>query len=453
MSRRLAVALVVVLWLTTPALADTQDALKLLRQRSHETEGLTALESVPTDEMRAAGRALLPVLVKILGKAKNGRDRGGAARALVRLHVDAANDAVVAALARERDPQTALRLASACRGAEGDHAHLRGRLARIAYDDDERAAALAVEALGGLPRAVGVDDVLALLTTGPHWAVASGAVRGLAYNRRLDVIPVLLRHLRHPDVSVRAESREALVGLVGQDRGVDPAKWEAWWADNGEVFKFPDREGDAPPSVSPQGGGDADPTADDWEPVVRPTFARFFGIALRGRDHAFVIDFSQSMWGPRRDTAQAELIAAVKGLPGRSRFSVILFNEKVWSFSDVPLPASPQAKLDLVRYLPDQETKSYTNIYDSLERAFGLTGVGSQAIDEPVRLDEIVLLSDGIPNRGKIKDSERILEAVTALNTRRLRLHTVSLGDEVLDLLPALAEQNGGRHVHRPFAK
>lgn len=455
--RVVAVALVLVLAaplvLSTaePAAADVRDATRLLRRPGHEAEGLAALTDVSDAELRAARRGLLPLLARLARKADEGLLRAAAGRLLVRLSGDDANTAFQAALASERDAATGLALAAACASADPDDDGLRRGLANAAYGDDPRVAALAAEALGALPEAAGVPDLLALLVTGPHWAVVTGAMRGLAVHRVPSVPPVLLRHLRHPDVAVRAEARESLVRLTGTDLGVDPARWEAWWEDNGDAFVFPDREGDAPPESRPERG--AGPTSDDWEPAVRPTFARFFGISLRGRDHAFVIDFSQSMWGPRRNEAQAQLIEAVKGLPGRSRFSVILFNEKVWSFNDIPLPASPQAKLDLVTYLPDQETKSYTNIYDALERAFGLTGVGSQAIEAPVPLDEIVLLSDGVPNRGKIKDSRRILEAITALNTRSVRLHTVSLGHEQLELLPALAEQNGGRHVHKPHAK
>ena len=139
----------------------------------------------------------------------------------------------------------------------------------------------------------------------------------------------------------------------------------------------------------PMGDGDA-------------TFARFFGVELRRRRVAFLIDFSQSMWGARRARAEEELVLAVKGFPSTNTFAVVLFNEKVWWFKDGPLPARPQEKLDLSRYLVEQETKSYTNIYDALEEALGLAGFGAAARVPAPGLDELVLLSDGWPNRGKI---------------------------------------------------
>ena len=42
-----------------------------------------------------------------------------------------------------------------------------------------------------------------------------------------------------------------------------------------------------------------------------------------------------------------------------------------------------------------------------------------------------------------VSDTDRILEAIAALNGGRVRIHTVSLGDEEHDLLPALAALAG----------
>ena len=151
--------------------------------------------------------------------------------------------------------------------------------------------------------------------------------------------------------------------------------------------------------------------------------------------------------------AEEELVLAVKGLPSTNTFAVVLFNEKVWWFKDGPLPARPQEKLDLSRYLVEQETKSYTNIYDALEEALGLAGFGAAARVPAPGLDELVLLSDGWPNRGKITQPLRILEAIRALNAGRVIIDAVALGETPGDLLPALAKENGGKFVACPFAK
>ena len=79
--------------------------------------------------------------------------------------------------------------------------------------------------------------------------------------------------------------------------------------------------------------------------------------------------------------------------------------------------------------------------------------IGSAARVPAPGLDEIVLLSDGYPNRGKITDPPKILEAVRSLNGGRVIIDAVALGESPGELLPRLAKENGGKFVACPFAK
>jgi len=447
--RRLAAVLL--LLLACPLVAGPPDVMSDLRS-SDETRRLSALRTLAQAsdaDLAEAGRALVKRLEKLVLKDGDGEIRGRAAVVLARARGEKARDHLVLAIESERDARGARDLARAFVFVPGDDT--RRALGKLAFAaGTPRVSSLAAEALGHLPDDAGRDDLLALLQSAPHWAVAAGACLGLARHRDKDVVDRLIVHLRHPDAAVRAAAHDALIRVCGVEHGVDPVEWERWWEDVRADFQFRDREDDPLPKPPKKQGG---VTTDTWAPGDRPTFARFFGIPLRGKRICFVVDFSQSMWGPRRNKAQQELIDAVKGLSSVTSFGVILFNEDVWWFDDGPLPARPQQKLDLVEYLPEQETKSYTNIYDSLERALGLLGVGRQAVEPAPGLDEIVLLSDGVPNRGKIKDTERILAAVEALNGGRVRIHTVSLGDEESELLRDLAAQNRGKFIEHPFAK
>jgi hypothetical protein len=157
------------------------------------------------------------------------------------------------------------------------------------------------------------------------------------------------------------------------------------------------------------------------------------------------------MWGEKTETARAELEAAVKGLRSTQRFGVVLFNEKVWLWREALTPATPAQKWAFTRTLPDLPTKSYTNIHDSLERAFGWAGVGRWAVADPPGIDEIFFLTDGEPNRGKTRDPDAIAGAVRGWNaSARARVHTVALGDRPAGgLLERLAAENGGRTVRR----
>ncbi len=408
-------------------------------------EGLKSLTGQPVSYLAPRRAALRPLVQKLLAKDAAASVRGAAARLLARVDGDEAIAPLVAAISSERDAEAERRLPEAFEELSGDSA--RKALAKVAYDSaDPRRAALAAEALGFLPRGAGFDDLAALLDSAPHWAVAAGACLGMGRIVDVRAVPSLLARLRHPDPAVRSAARESLVRLTGEDFGTDPVKWENWWTRSKDGFRFPDK---APEGPTMRRGGTADRPMGDGD----ATFARFFGVELRRRRVAFLIDFSQSMWGARRQRAEAELVAAVKGLPSTGTFAVLLFNEKVWWFKDGPLPARPQEKLDLSLYLVEQETKSYTNIYDALEEGLGLAGLGPAARVPAPGLDEMVLLSDGWPNRGKITQPARILEAVRALNGGRVIIDAVALGETPGELLPALAKENGGKFVSCPFAK
>jgi hypothetical protein len=159
------------------------------------------------------------------------------------------------------------------------------------------------------------------------------------------------------------------------------------------------------------------------------------------------------MWGERRARAERELVDAVKALPSAARVSVILFNERVWSFRAAPVPARPQEKLDLAAFLPELETKSYTNLHDAVETALGLLGAGRFAVRPPPGLDDVIVLSDGVPNRGLFHDEEKLVESLTAMNAGRARIHCVALASDGAALLKRLAAANGGGFASAPVAK
>ncbi len=437
---RIALAVVAALAVREAAAADV-DPVDRLRSSdaAARVEGLKELADEPLGALAARRATLHAILPKLLAHDPSPEVRGAAARVLLRCEGDDALSALVEAFTRERDAGAEARLAEACDELWSDAA--RKAIAQVACDAaDPRRAALAAEALGRLRKHAGEDDLLALVDSASHWAVTAGACLGLGSMDDARAVAALLPRLRHPDPAVKAAARESLVRIAGDDFGTDPARWEEWWNLVKKDYH--------PPAKAPEGPSlHREQTSDRPAGDSDATFARFFGVELRGRRLAFDIDFSQSMWGPRREKAEAELVTAVKGLPSTSTFAVVLFNDKVWWFKDGPLPARPQEKLDLAGYLSEQVTRSYTNIYDALEQTLGLAGIGPEARVPPPGLDEMVILSDGVPNRGKVTQPAKILEAIRALNAGRVKIHAVALGEEPGVLLPALAEQNGGRYV------
>ena len=162
---------------------------------------------------------------------------------------------------------------------------------------------------------------------------------------------------------------------------------------------------------------------------------------MHGSKVVFVFDVSASM-RYKLPLAYDQLARAVKALPSRSLFEVVFFNEFVRPWRGRLSHADPVTKELLVRHLPEIEIKSYTNIYDSLDRALAM------------RPDEIFLISDGEPNRGRWRLPRDILREVAKLNTRKVRINTISVvrrvdGDKHVTLLREIAESHGGTHVQR----
>jgi VWA domain-containing protein len=449
---------------TPPARAAASDDLRALRSADAAVRAgvLREIAGRSAEALRADAAALRPAVRKALAKDEAAPVRGAAARALFQVEGDAAIQAVLDAMKAERDPEAEPALAAAWEGISSDAA--RRALAAAAADrSDLRLGALAAEALGAPPNAVGRDDLAALLDEASPWPVAAGACLALRGLRERQSVTSLVARMAHPDPAVRAAARESLVFLTGADQGGDPRGWEAWWTKERAGWKFPTAgapQPPAPPSAQPPGGrsaGAAEASGSTSDaPSPRPgeaTWAEFFGLPIRGRKVAFVIDYSQSMWGKRREDAERELVKAVKGLPATARVSVILFNEKVWRFRPAPFPARPQEKLDLVTYLPEQETKSYTNLHDAIETALGLLGVGREAVTPPPGVDDVIVLSDGVPNRGLVRDPERLVDAITTLNAGRARIHCVALADAGAALLQRLAAANGGGYAAAPVPK
>ncbi|MHC4493662.1 MAG: hypothetical protein ACYTDU_18830, partial [Planctomycetota bacterium] len=104
--------------------------------------------------------------------------------------------------------------------------------------------------------------------------------------------------------------------------------------------------------------------------------------------------------------------------------------------------ADPVTKELLLRHIPTMEVKSYTNLFDSMEKALDLG------------IDEMFVISDGEPNRGRKQFLRDILKELKKLNTGGTVIHTISVvrtvdGDDHVALLRSIAEQHGGQHVAR----
>lgn len=440
MMTRTLTTLLCLLWIALAAAAEEDPFRDLVadlssRQPERRREGLLRLLSEPALVSEANWERARRTLLKILDKDTTADLRGLAARCLAEQPDVEATGRILARLPQERAwrPQRDMLAALTGFTDEALVALVQKRSFREPRDD---VRALWVEALGrsGSPAAVAVLHRLARIPTA--WPVAQATALALARHPSIETIDALIDLLWSEKPGVRSAAHESLVIVTGnRDLPEDPPGWVEWWKEVRDGFVLP---GDRPPSL--------DVTTLPSDHITTPTY---YDIPIRGNKVIFCLDVSASMWGPKIEAAMAELARAVQSLATRNRFNVIFFNEHPYVWQDELIPAFPFQKLECVTSFDDLETKKYTNIYDTLERALGFAGLGRYALADAPGVDDVFILTDGEPNRGRYRDLKGILAGLAAVDPDRLvRIHAISIGDDPKELMAAIAAQQGGEHRH-----
>lgn len=171
----------------------------------------------------------------------------------------------------------------------------------------------------------------------------------------------------------------------------------------------------------------------------------YMGIPLLGQRIVFVLDASGSMNAPlgertrqsRGVRAVDELADLLPRLPHDANFDIVFFESRVDGFGSGRMVRGRDAKLEDAReWLSDRVFDGGTNLFGGLEEAFSRDQV-----------EEIVLLTDGMPSVGEVQEPARILAWVQRWNRwRKVRVSTIGLSAprEADQFLSRLAEQNGG---------
>ncbi len=249
-----------------------------------------------------------------------------------------------------------------------------------------------------------------------------------------DALEPLVALLQHPHAAPRVHAWEGLQAITGARLPADARAWR----------RFLDARAD-PAVAAPK----RSPPEDRYRQAKPLHVPRYYGMPV-DKTHSrvvFCLDVSQSMYGRGIDTARRQLSDVVTAFPTTYAFDVIAFNERVMPFAAELWPAHPVVKARVLDWIDALETISYTNLFDAVETAFGLGGLGPRRVERPQALDSIYLLSDGAPNRGRVREEGRIVEALAALSRGRVPIHCIAAGEEVFPLLQRIADATGGRFV------
>jgi hypothetical protein len=243
----------------------------------------------------------------------------------------------------------------------------------------------------------------------------------------------------------------ALEVLTGQQLGDNPGAWKQWFASEGKDYLAGTKAlGEGKPSKKT--GKDA---------------SYYFGIPQhQSSSILYAIDCSGSMKqlidftppggtaagaaskATRLDACKKELIAALGRLRPDQKFALLWYNDLPHLWEPKTQAATPEAVKRAQAFVETLQPASSTNIYDSLQQAFGLVGRGSRDKYYGVELDSIFLLTDGSPTTtdGKLDSTDKILAGVREWNPlKRVTLHCIAIGKGLnLGFLQQLARENGG---------
>lgn len=360
-------------------------------------------------------------------------------------------------------------------------------------DGPSRAAA--IDALGLMGEKSAIPAIIEALRTDKAWQVRYAAIEALVRFMDKRAIPALIERARKETGRLKGDCLRALRALTAEDHDT-PEAWESWWKLNEgknlqggghESFK---KDGEERKEKRRTAGA-----GDGGSVTSIPTY---YGIKIFSKRIVFVIDLSGSMadkfegkkpkqnqtvvisgtgkdkgasrkavlpWKRIRtkwDLAREQLIFTLKQLNPKTNFNIIWYNKSVWAWKKNVVPASPGNVAEAVKMLRKLKPKDSTNIYGALKRGFALDGKSqpTEISNYKGGVDTIFFLTDGWPTSGKIywkRQGRRkvnedwvadMMKAVSKWNrSRKLKVHTIGIGDHCKELMQRLAEEFGGEYV------
>lgn len=334
-------------------------------------------------------------------------------------------------------------------------------------EKDPRAAVSMIEALGKIGDKESIADLAEQLKKGADWQVKSAAAEALRRIGDPRAIEPLIEGLKDATGRLRDELNEILIGLTGVDKHGDYKTWKDWFATNKDALLGGRYEKPANQDTGKKGG------------------TTFYGLEVVSKRVIFILDRSGSMaepteWKPETDVASGapggggkpekvgdrkidvaryELKRAIQGLSEDTKFNVIFYSHdyQIW-VEDALEFATPANKKKAIEFVEKLEPEGQTNIFDPTEKAFLLQDLKDPKAKKGDDLgafkggvDTIYLMSDGLPNRGRITDGNGICEKIKEMNRdRKLVIHTIAVGKgSDPKFMERLAKENGGKFVHR----
>lgn len=305
-------------------------------------------------------------------------------------------------------------------------------------------------AAAGKTAAPHATPVLALLEHKEE-AVAERAAQALAKLAVPEAIAPMLKLLERATGQSKARVVAALEILTGQSFGTNTAAWQSWWQKEGATVGKGGQE---------LGGGTPSKRSarDDLY---------YFGIPQDTcKSVLYVIDCSGSMEAKvqlqvsgtsaggkvpettRLEACKKELIRGLGQLRPDQKFAILWYNQEPHFWEPKMQLASKETVMKAQAFVQTLRSSGSTNIHDSLEMGFRLSGRGSKDKYYGMEIDTVFLLTDGAPTTpdGKLDSTEKILASCRLWNPlKRVVIHCIAIGRDLnVQFLQQLAAENGG---------
>jgi VWA domain-containing protein/HEAT repeat protein/PBS lyase HEAT-like repeat-containing protein len=312
-------------------------------------------------------------------------------------------------------------------------------LIRALKDKDDRVRMSVAVTLGKLKAAPALKGLVALLKDN-SWTVRSAAIEALGDIGEKGAVGPLIEQITKEEGRLKEDCGRALKKLTGQNFGSVDDAWRRWWEEHKAEYGGDGLE----LGGHPVGRGGSD--------------GGYYGIPIETHRAIFVVDVSGSMGEiatgqvTKIESAKNELVRVVKNFSSDGHFNVIVFNDIVKAWKDRMMPANKANKAAGTDWVKALTAASSTNIYDALEKAFQIAGMGATDKNYALGADTIFLLSDGSPTKpdGGLDDWEKIIRAVREWNRlKRITVHTIGIGGHNVAFMATLASENGGTYVAR----
>ena len=364
------------------------------------------------------------------------------------------------------------------------------KLAELLDEKNEKIQIAALDGLANLKSPTAAERACQLLNAEVTWEIKIAATNYLKELNNEDMIEPLINALlgRNLEGRARSETVDVLKQLTGEDYGLRGSAWSEWW--------------------SKKKRGEDVSAAGDKGPET--TTAVYYGVEVTSTRIVFILDISGSMQKPinwtdtapknqlkpvlsgkngkapnpkvvteliakkneidsqpvktRMDGAKRELVNAIYNLAPSVNFTIIFYSIGTTIWQESLVPAHVNNKMSAIEEIQAQAANGSTSTYDALELAYRLAEKGKgkkkvvqinkkgDYVNETGGADTIFLVSDGLPNTGKIGQPDAIVNAIKKINqTRKIKINTIIIGGDAenVKFMRNLAEATNGAFVNK----